>query len=64
MAAAMNGLDALVFTGGVGEHAAPVRAAAVDGLSFLGVALDERGNAAATADADVGLPGARSARSS
>lgn len=58
MAAAMNGLDVLVFTGGVGEHAAPVRVAAAAGLSFLGVALDERSNAAATADADVGRPGA------
>ena len=48
MAAAMNGLDVLVFTGGVGEHAAAVRAAAAAGLSFLGVALDERSNAAAT----------------
>ncbi len=58
MAAAMNGLDVLVFTGGVGEHAAPVRAAAADGLSFLGVALDERRNAQATADADIGRHGA------
>jgi acetate kinase len=35
MAAAMAGLDALVFTGGVGEHAAPIRTAVVDGLDFL-----------------------------
>ena len=39
MAAAMNGLDALVFTGGVGEHSPRVRAAAADGLEFLGVSL-------------------------
>ncbi len=39
MAAAMNGLDALVFTGGVGENAAPVRASAVAGLRFLGVEI-------------------------
>jgi acetate kinase len=58
MAAAMNGLDALVFTGGVGEHAPPVRAAAADGLGFLGVALDGAGNAAATADAEIGAAGA------
>ena len=38
MAAAMNGLDALVFTGGVGEHDALVRAEAAGGLAFLGVA--------------------------
>jgi acetate kinase len=40
MAAAMNGLDVLVFTGGVGEHNPRVRAAAADGLEFLGVSLD------------------------
>ncbi len=43
-AAALEGLDALVFTGGIGEHAAPVRARICDGLRFLGVALDERRN--------------------
>jgi acetate kinase len=40
MAAAMNGLDVLVFTGGIGEHSPRVRAAAADGLEFLGVSLD------------------------
>ena len=40
MAAAMGGLDALVFTGGVGEHAPAVRSRAAGGLAFLGVALD------------------------
>jgi acetate kinase len=53
MAAAMNGLDALVFTGGVGEHDPRVRAEAAAGLGFLGVAIDESRNAAATADADI-----------
>lgn len=36
MAAAMGGIDALVFTGGIGEHAAPVREAIVERLRFLG----------------------------
>lgn len=45
-AAALEGLDTLVFTGGIGEHAAPVRARICDGLRFLGVALDERRNTA------------------
>ena len=54
MAAAMDGIDAIVFTGGVGEHAPAIRVAAADGLAFLGVALDERRNAAARADADIG----------
>ena len=44
MAASMNGLDALVFTGGVGENAAPIRAAAVDGLGFLGLGVDAKSN--------------------
>ena len=39
MAASMNGLDALVFTGGVGENAAPIRARAADGLGFLGLGV-------------------------
>ena len=36
MAAAMGGVDALVFTGGVGEHSRLVRERAVAGLGFLG----------------------------
>jgi acetate kinase len=54
MAAAMNGLDALVFTGGVGEHAPAIRAAAADGLGFLGVAVDPARNEAARADERIG----------
>jgi len=46
MAAAMNGLDALVFTGGIGEHSSQVRAAAAAGLEFLGVTLDPDRNQA------------------
>ena len=45
-AAAMGGLDALVFTGGIGERAAPVRAEICDGLGHLGVRLDPARNAA------------------
>jgi acetate kinase len=59
MVAALGGLDALVFTGGVGEHAPEVRARAVAGLSFLGVALDAEANARATGDAEIGTPDAR-----
>lgn len=58
MAAAMNGLDALVFTGGVGENSAELRAAAAAGLGFLGVALDGARNAAATGDVEIGASGA------
>jgi acetate kinase len=58
MAAALGGLDALVFTGGVGERAPTVRTRVAAGLGFLGVALDEQANARATADAEIGAPGA------
>ena len=50
MAAAMGGLDALVFTGGVGENSAPVRAAACAAVAFLGVELDRIANATAAGD--------------
>ena len=54
MAAAMDGADAVVFTGGVGENSCEVRAATVKGLGFLGLALDGARNArAGKADVDV-----------
>ncbi|WP_329247310.1 acetate/propionate family kinase [Actinoallomurus sp. NBC_01490] len=56
MAAALGGLDTLVFTGGVGEHAVGVRRRAAEGLGFLGVALDPARED--TTDAEIGLPGA------
>ncbi len=56
MAAAMGGLDALVFTGGVGERSAPIRSRAVAGLGFLGVALDAARNDTAPLDAEIGVP--------
>ncbi len=46
MAAALEGLDGLVFTGGVGEHAPDIRAAACRRLRFLGIELDEAANQA------------------
>jgi acetate kinase len=58
MAAAMNGLDALVFTGGIGEHQPEVRAEAASGLGFLGVAIDPERNDQARADSDISAPGA------
>ncbi len=45
-AAALGGLDTLVFSGGIGEKAATVRTRICDGLGFLGVELDEKRNAA------------------
>jgi len=45
-AAALGGMDALIFSGGIGEHAGVVRARICDGLAFLGVMLDGTHNAA------------------
>jgi acetate kinase len=56
MAAALGGLDALAFTGGVGEHSPQVRALAVEGLGFLGLALDAERNRSSAGDADVSAP--------
>jgi len=53
MAAAMNGIDALVFTGGIGEHAPVVRARACAGLEFLGVAIDQERNLGVCGDLDM-----------
>jgi acetate kinase len=50
MTAAMNGLDAIAFTGGIGEHNPAIRAAAAAGLGFLGIGVDS-GRNQATADA-------------
>jgi acetate kinase len=44
LAAALGGLDALVFTAGIGEHSAPVRAAICDRLRWLGVDIDPQAN--------------------
>jgi acetate kinase len=59
MAAAMNGMDVLAFTGGIGERAAPVREATAAGLGFLGVSLDATSNAGAVPDIEVGAPASR-----
>jgi acetate kinase len=53
MAAALGGIDVLAFTGGVGERSAVVRALAVDGLGFLGLAIEASHNETAIADTDI-----------
>jgi acetate kinase len=57
MAAAMDGLDGLVFTGGVGENAASIRAGAVRGLRFLGLELDDEANEHGAGDREIGRRG-------
>ncbi len=54
LAAALGGLDALVFTGGIGEKAAPIRARAVEKLGFLGLAVDADRNVANAATIHAG----------
>jgi acetate kinase len=46
LTAALGGLDALVFTGGIGENAAPIRARVCRDAAWLGVELDEAANEA------------------
>jgi acetate kinase len=57
LTATLGGLDALVFTAGVGENAAALRAQACGGLSCLGLRLDLGRNAAARPDADIAEDG-------
>jgi acetate kinase len=45
LAAALGGLDALVFTGGIGENAVPIRERVCRAAQWLGLELDERANA-------------------
>ena len=58
MTAALAGIDVLVFTGGVGEHASMIRRCAADGLTFLGIGIDAHANDHASADADITAAGA------
>ena len=58
MAAALDGLNALVFTAGIGEGSVLVRQRVCERLSFLGVDLDEERNESAEPDCDVGAPDA------
>jgi acetate kinase len=55
----MGGVDALVFTAGVGEHASEIREAICAGLECLGLELDVQANAACQPDRDVARPSSR-----
>jgi acetate kinase len=59
MAVALGGLDAIVFSGGVGEGSAFVRAQVCSRLGFLGAHIDDDRNASATADAEIAPEGSR-----
>ena len=53
MAASMGGIDAVVFTGGVGENSPEVRAAVAEPMRFLGIEIDPLENTSARGDADI-----------
>jgi acetate kinase len=59
MAASLGGLDALVFTAGVGENSAPLRARVCDQLAFLGIDIDKQKNVHPALDCDVAAAGSR-----
>jgi acetate kinase len=59
MAASLGGVDAVAFTGGVGENSPAIRSRAVERLAFVGLAIDERRNAGAAGDGDLSTPDAR-----
>ncbi|NJR70696.1 MAG: acetate kinase [Synechococcales cyanobacterium CRU_2_2] len=61
MLASLGGLDALVFTAGVGENSAAVRSQVCAGFAFLGLALDAERNTAMAGSGDVAIaaPGSR-----
>lgn len=60
MAAAMGGVDCVVFTGGVGENSAEVRRLVLEALRFLGINVDPTSNAASNVgDRDISAPHAR-----
>jgi acetate kinase len=56
MAVTLGGVDALVFTAGVGEHAAAIRERVCENLGYLGLALDRTANNMCQPDADIALP--------
>ena len=56
MVAALNGIDAIVFTAGIGENSPEVRAAACSHLTFLGLVLDAEKNAETHSDQDIAAP--------
>ncbi len=58
-AAAMGGLDAIVFTGGIGENASSIRARVCENMEFLGLELDQEKNRSMKGPADISKPASR-----
>jgi len=58
MAATLGGIDALIFTAGVGEHAPKIRERVCENLNYLGLELDRTANQTCKPDADIVMPAA------
>ncbi len=59
-AAAMGGLDAVIFTGGIGENSTHARRGALEGLEFMGIGLDmEKNNSTRAVEAEITKPGSK-----
>jgi len=56
MMASLGGLDALVFTAGIGENCPPLRARVGEAFAFLGMRLDEAKNGGSPVDAEISMP--------
>jgi len=55
--AAMGGVDAIVFTAGIGENNAPMRRQILDGLGFLNIKVDDEKNALRGQEVEISAPG-------
>ncbi|NEP76608.1 MAG: acetate kinase, partial [Okeania sp. SIO2G5] len=55
MLMSLGGVDALVFTAGIGEHSAAIRAAVCEAMAFLGVQIDQDKNTASPVDQDIAM---------
>jgi len=59
VAATLGGVDALVFTAGVGEHSQEIRKLVCENLDYLGLELDRTANETCKPDADIGVPSSK-----
>jgi acetate kinase len=53
MVATLGGLDALVFTGGIGEHSSAIRSCVAEAFGFLGLYVDQHLNTSGGTDLDI-----------
>ena len=53
----LGGLDALAFTGGIGENSARLRKMILEHMAFMGIMLDETANASGDGERNISMPG-------